>query len=149
VVSAQRLGIQFSQGAKLRIESCVVGNLGSAGIAHNASGGELIVLDTIVRDNGGADIILSTDASMLLDGVRIEHNAGDGIYVSPIASLADVTIRNSVMSYNGQANRATMSGTPAVTKFAIESSAISRNGGDGFSPAAMPRARSSVSSGGM
>jgi len=132
-VNGGGLGIQFSQGAKLRIESCVVANLGSAGIAHNASGAELIVLDTVVRDNGGAGIVLITDASMLLDGVRIEHNASDGIYVTPIASHADVTIRNSVMSYNGQAGfAATMSGSPAVTKFAIESSAISRNGGDGI-----------------
>ena len=48
-------------------------------------------------------------------------------------SLADATIRNSVMSYNGQAGLAVaISGSPGVTKFAVESSAISRNGGDGI-----------------
>lgn len=132
-VGAGSLGVQFSQGARMRIENCVIGNLGSAGIAHNAPGGEMAVLDTVVRDNGGAGIILITDASMLLDGVQIEHNAGDGVYITAIASLANATIRNSVMSNNGQAGfAAAMSGSPAKTKFALESSVISNNAGDGI-----------------
>jgi len=37
------------------------------------------------------------------------------------------------MAYNGQAGAAfTMAGSPAITRFAIESSAISRNGADGI-----------------
>jgi hypothetical protein len=115
------IGIQFAQGSRLRIEGCVISNLVSAGIVQQA------------RDNGGAGILLFTDASMLLDGVRVEHNAGDGVYITAMASLADATIRNSVMSYNGQAGLAvTMSASPAVTKFAVESSVLSRNGGDGL-----------------
>lgn len=125
-------GIQFVQGSRLRVENCVVANFASAGIVHQAPGAEMAVLDTVVRDNGGAGILLITDASMLLDGVRIEHNAADGVYVTAIASLADATIRNSVMSYNGAAGLAVaMSSSPAVTKFAVESSILSRNAGDG------------------
>jgi Right handed beta helix region len=132
-IGAGSTGIQFMQGSRLRIESCTIGNLSSAGIVQQASGSEMVVLDTVVRDNGGAGIIVSTDASMLLDGVRVEHNAGDGVFVVPSTSLADATIRNSVMSHNGQAGVAfTMAANPAVTRFAIESSAISRNGADGI-----------------
>jgi hypothetical protein len=128
------VGVRFTNsGSRLRIENCVVSGLSSTGIAMDAAASELVVTDTIVRDNGGAGISIAADSTAVLDNVRIEHNGGDGVFVAAVTSLAVVTIRNSVMAYNGQAGAAfTMAAKPAVTRFAIESSAISRNGADGI-----------------
>ena len=125
-------GVSFLQGQRLRIENCVIAGLGSTGIADSASGSELTILDTVVRDNGGAGIALGVDASMLLDGVRVEHNAGDGVFVFSPVTGASATIRNSVLSYNGQAGVAAFMPTaPATTRVVVENSLLSYNGGDG------------------
>ncbi len=71
-------GINLLQAERLRIESCVISNMGVDGIMHSASGAELIVLDTIVRDNGGSGIGGDTNASIVLDHVRSEHNGYHG-----------------------------------------------------------------------
>jgi hypothetical protein len=125
-------GISFIQGQRLRIESCEIAGLGSTAIVDSAAGSELTILDTIVRDNGGAGINLTVGASMLLDGVRVEHNAGDGVLVSSAVTGASATIRNSVLSYNGQAGVAGfMPADPATSRVVVENSLLSRNSGDG------------------
>lgn len=125
-------GIKFLQGDRLRVESCIVSLLAGSGIVHNAPGAELIVLDSVVRDNGGTGISMNADASLLVDRVRVEHNGGDGIYVaganSPVA-----TIRNSVLSFNGAGGLAAAapgnsSGNTSVT---VEGCALAQNAGDG------------------
>jgi hypothetical protein len=125
-------GVQFAQGARLRIENCVISNLASAGVVQNAPGSEMIVLDTIVRDNGGAGIIIITDASTLLDRVRVEHNGGDGFYVVPASSGATVNINHSMFTYNG-GNGIRADTLPNSTTFVqVEGSNISQNGAAGF-----------------
>ena len=57
------------------------------GVMHSAPGAELIVLDTIVRDNGGSGIGGDADAALVLDHVRSEHNGTNGFY------LASVTVQ--------------------------------------------------------
>lgn len=126
------IGIDFVQGAQVRVENCVVSNMASNGIQHTAAGGELIILDTIVRDNGGTGILMSTDGNLLLDGVRVEHNAGDGVSALAATGTASASIRNSVMSYNGQGGFAAIRPGPgARTSAAIESSMMTGNSGDG------------------
>ena len=67
-------GINLLQGARLRIESCVISNMKGDGILHGADGSEMIVLDTILRDNLGNGIDVLAAASVVLDHVRSEHN---------------------------------------------------------------------------
>ncbi len=125
-------GIKFIQGALVRIENCVISSMASNGVEHTAAGGELIVLDTIVRDNGGTGILMSTDGNLLLDGVRVEHNAGDGVSAQAATGIAKASIRNSVMSYNGQGGMAAIRPGPgAQTSVAIETSMMTGNAGDG------------------
>jgi len=132
IFGAGSQGVSFVQGQRLRIENCVIAGLGSTGIADSAAGSELTILDTIVRDNGGAGVVLTVDASMLLDGVRVEHNAGDGVLVSSAVTGASATIRNSVLSYNGQAGVAAfMPANPATSRVVVENSLLSHNSGDG------------------
>jgi len=125
-------GVSFLQGQRLRIENCVIAGLGSTGIADSAAGSELSILDSVLRDNGGAGINLAIDASILLDGVRVEHNTGDGVIVTATSDGATATIRNSVFSYNGEAGiAATMPPHPATTRIVVENSLLSQNSGDG------------------
>ena len=126
-------GIHLVQASRLRIESCIVAGLASTGILHDAVGAELVALDTIVRDNGGAGIAINVDANVVLDHLRVEHNAGDGLNVSASAAVARVDIRNSVFSHNGFSGVAAFipSGI-ALTEVVIEDSVISQNGVDGI-----------------
>ena len=45
----------FASGASLRIEDCVVSNMNSAGIRDDVNGCKIVILDTIVGDNGGGE----------------------------------------------------------------------------------------------
>jgi Right handed beta helix region len=131
-IGAGSLGVRFLQGARLRIENCVLAKLASTAIGHHANAAEMIVADTTVRDNDGAGIVLDVDATMLLDGVRVEHNAGDGVVVLSGPVGAKATIRNSVLAYNDQAGVAAfMASGTATTRVVVENSMLSQNGGDG------------------
>jgi hypothetical protein len=126
------IGISLLAAARLRVENCVVSGMGSTGISHTADGGELIVIDTLVRDNAQAGISVQADANTLIDHTRVEHNAGDGIGIVATTALTVATIRNSVMAGNGQgglaAFRAPGSG---MTQVVVEDSIMSMNAGDG------------------
>ncbi len=127
-------GIHLVQGARLRVEGCVISNLGSTGVVQGAAGSELDMLDTIVRDNGGAGVSLVGDATAVFDNLRAEHNAGDGVSIAGVTNHASATIRRGVLSHNGGAGVAAT--TPASgtgrTELVIEDSVVANNAGDGI-----------------
>jgi hypothetical protein len=126
------VGIDLVQAARVRVEGCVVSNMASTGVQHSATGAELVVLDTIIRDNAGPGISVSADASTLLDGVRVVHNAGDGLIVTAGSVLSVAVVRNSVLSYNGQGGIAAIRNSyPAKTEVTVDASVIAGNAGDG------------------
>jgi parallel beta-helix repeat protein len=154
-------GVFFQAGARLRIENCVISSMSVAGISHNAASGEMIVLDTVVRDNTGSGIVVGGDVPVaVLDHVRSEHNGGDGLNVAPtggsIGVLVTVTnslftrnegrgigagalpgatltivVERSVMSYNGQDGVVTNS-TTGATAATLTRNMINDNGGHGI-----------------
>jgi hypothetical protein len=125
-------GIRLQQGARLRIENCSVSNFGTAGIAQEASDSEMIVADTVVQDNA-TGITAVGQVRVLLERVRVEHNAGDGIYLSGLGTAGPTaTIRNSTSARNGFAGvTASLPASPGRTQVMIEDSTISQNSGDG------------------
>lgn len=126
-------GIQFVQGARLRVQGCVVSNVAGSGILLQASGSETLLVDTIVRDNAQTGVAVTTDASAVLESVKVQHNGGDGLFVLAVASKATATIRDSVFSHNGQGGIAAVRGNSAAsTEVMVETSSISNNGGDGL-----------------
>lgn len=132
-------GIFFQAGARLRVENCVVSGMGVAGISHNAAGGEMIVLDTIVRDTGGSGIVVVGDLpSAVLDHVRSEHGGGDGFSFAPTAGSlgARATIVDSVFAHNEGKGIGAGSLSGATISILVERSAISNNGQDGFAATA-------------
>jgi hypothetical protein len=124
-----RFGINLHSAARLRIENCVIANMADNGIWQDAAGAELIVLDTVLRDNGGQGIGIKASASALLDHVRSEHNALDGFVIEPqLGADGNATIADSVFAYNGGTgvyiNTLSPGGFPTVQ---IERSVISNN----------------------
>ncbi len=132
-------GIFLQAGARVRIENCVVSGMGVAGISHNAAGAEMIVLDTIVRDNAGSGVVVVGDlVYAVLDHVRSEHNGGDGFSFAPtsgsIGALA--TVVDSIFAHNDGKGigAATLAG--ATITIVVERSIMSSNGQDGFAATA-------------
>ena len=128
-------GIFFQAAARLRIENCVVSGLGNEGISHAATGGEMIVLDTIVRDNLGTGIFVNGDnAATVLDHVRSEHNQGDGFHLAPPAgsSGTTATVANSVFTHNTGKGIWADTVAGATTTIVVERSVMASNGQDGF-----------------
>lgn len=128
-------GIFLQAAARLRIESCVVSGMGVAGITHNAAGAEMVVLDTIVRDNTGSGIVVVGDLpSTLLDHVRVEHNTGDGLSFAPTpGSLgARATVVDSVFTHNEGKGIGAGTLVGATITIVVERSVMSYNGQDGF-----------------
>ena len=158
-------GISLQAAARLRVENCVISGMHIAGISHTAAApdAELIVLDTIVRDNGGSGITLFANVgSLVLDHVRSEHNGGNGVSITPsvgsIGALATITdsvfthnegdgigadsvsgatitllVDRSVLSHNGQNGFRAASGTGGSAVAAVSRNAINDNGGNGIS----------------
>ena len=127
--------------ARLRVENCVVSAMHVAGISHTATApdAELIVLDTIVRDNGGRGIYLFANVgSLVLDHVRSEHNGGNGVSLTPsVGSLgALATITDSVFTHNEGDGIGADSVAGATITLVVDRSVMSNNGQNGFRAAA-------------
>jgi hypothetical protein len=128
-------GIAVQAVARLRVENCVISGLASDGIHLSAAGAELIVLDTIVRDNGGTGIGVGADLpSISLDHVRSEHNTVDGFHVAPtLGSLGAIaTVTDSVFTHNGANGIGANDVSGATTTITVERSVMASNGLDGF-----------------
>jgi len=128
-------GILFQAGARLRVENCVLSGMSSAGISHSAPSGELIVLASITRDNGGTGINVNGDIlSAVLDHVQSEHNQGDGFYLAPTAGSvgALATVVESVFTHNGGNGIAAESIAGATVTIVVDRSVMASNGLSGF-----------------
>ena len=93
-------GVNVLGAARVRIETCVISGMSVDGIIHSTPGLELIVLDTIVRDNGASGIGGDADAFVVLDHVRSEHNGTNGFYMASLTSEARATITDSIFAFN-------------------------------------------------
>jgi hypothetical protein len=125
-------GIHFSNGARLRIEDCVISSLGAVGIRDDATASEIVIVDSIVRDNGSNGILVSADASAVIEGVRVEHNGSDGISITAMSSLATASIRRSTMVNNAAAGLAAIRPDgSAQIDVVVEDCVLSQNAGDG------------------
>ena len=124
-------GVDVVHVARLRVEGCVISRMGTSGIRNNASGSEMIVVDTIVRDNGGG-ITIAADLTALIDHVRSEHNSFDGLYIGPATGDATLTVTDSVFAFNG-INGINVAAAAGANVYAqVERTTLSRNGGQGI-----------------
>ena len=132
-------GISVQAAARLRVENCVVSGMHVAGISHTAANAELIVLDTIVRDNVGSGVHLVADlGSLVLDHVRSEHNGGNGVSFTPSAGSigALATITDSVFTHNDGDGIGADAVSGSTITLVVDRSVMSNNGQNGFRAAA-------------
>ena len=123
-------GILVQAAARVRIENCVVSNMAAQGIYDQAANGEVIVLDTISRDNGdGGFAVVAANATIVLDHVRSEHNVNVGFYIAPTpaAIYAQATISDGIFTRNGLHGIWADSVAGAGTYVLVERSAIVDN----------------------
>src|SRR4030095_15595444 len=90
-------GIVFAQGQMLHIEQCVVANMSGRGILLQPSIGGAHVVDSTIRENGGAGIWVEGITSAVIARSRIERNVNTGIRV---LNGPTVTITGSVVTGN-------------------------------------------------
>ena len=103
--------------------------MGVDGVMYSGNATELIVIDTIVRDDGGSGIGGDSNAFVVLDHVRSEHNGTNGFYMAAfVAGEANASISNSVFTLNGS-NGIWVAATDTSSTFAqIERSVVATNG---------------------
>jgi parallel beta helix pectate lyase-like protein len=111
-------GLNFTAGAALHVESCVISGFGSTGILATASG-QLFVKDTISRENFFG--LNSTAGNLSIDHARLEGNSSVGLFVQG----GKASIRDSVASGNGNGIVAQNSGTQVN----VESCLVANNFG--------------------
>ncbi len=135
-------GIILLAASRLRIENCVISNMGMNGVLFSATGSELIVIDTIVRDNGASGIGGDSNALVVLDRVRSEHNGTHGFYMATyVGGQGSASISDSVFALNGS-NGIWVGATDTSYMFAqIERSVATNNGDDGIRITAQSEAR--------
>ncbi len=95
------IGINFSGGTALYVESCIINGFDEAGIISQ-SGGDLFVKATTIR-NGGLDGIAVNAGLATIDNTRLERNGPDaangfGLFAN---GNSRVTVRNTVAANNG------------------------------------------------
>ncbi len=128
-------GISLLAAARVRVESCIVSGMHVAGISDTATDAELIVQDTIVRDNLGSGVYVFADIGRLvLDHVHSEHNGGNGLSLTPsVGSLgALATITDSIFTHNDGDGIGADSVSGATITLMVERSVLSNNGQNGF-----------------
>lgn len=121
--TASHNGIVFSNGRSLKVENVEI--FGFAGIAikfnPSASGSQLLVTDTIIRNNGSPGIVAAAAAPgiVVLDNVRSANNS----YGIAVAAGNSVVVNRSVMSGNTTAG---VIGDPGA-QVVVNNSTISHN----------------------
>jgi hypothetical protein len=128
-------GITLLAAARLRVENCVVSAMHVAGISHTAANAELIVQDTLVRDNVGSGIYLVAALGYLvLERVQSEHNGGDGVSFTAGAGSpgAYARITDSDFTHNGGDGIGGDSVAGTTITLVVERSVMSNNGTNGF-----------------
>ena len=126
-------GISFSSGGRLQVENCVISGFTKRGIDFTPSGtSELVVKNTVIRENGGAGIQIQPgaggSAKATIDHTRLEGNQ-NGLSV---LDTSNVTIRDSVMAGN-KANGVVLTPSAAgVPEVSVENCLAANNGDTGI-----------------
>jgi hypothetical protein len=118
-------GINIVNAATVHVEQSVIYHFTGQGISATAAGVEVFVIDSILRDNIGAGLVMFEETSRLtIDNSRFENN-GFGISVG--GGIA--TIHRSIASGNANHGIAAVDNSVTVT---LTSSVTAQNGSTGI-----------------
>jgi hypothetical protein len=124
-------GIKFVSGGRLQVENCIITGFTQRGIDYESKGtNQLIVKDTVIRENGAAGIIVQPvgagSAQATIEHTRLEGNQ-NGLSVQ---DNANVTIRDSVLAGNSS-NGVVVTASAASTEVNIEDCLMANNADTG------------------
>jgi hypothetical protein len=121
-------GVNFVQGLELTLDQCEIYGMGESGIRAAASGGRLMVRNSVLRGNGNYGVHVEGTVSANLEGVRMLGNSLAGLLA---ANGAQVTLANSVSADNGTFGASAQANGGYTTKLAIEGTVLRSNVGSG------------------
>lgn len=119
-------GVWMLNGAELHVEGCVI-----SGLVHGVliQSGSTSVKDTIIRDNSQAGVKVANGAvTAHFDHVRLQNNPGTGIRIDQTSASVRASIRNSVVTDNGNAGILVTADGTALNVVDIDSTEITSNG---------------------
>lgn len=128
-------GIDFTSGAALHVQNCVI-RRANFGIVFSPAAGtrELTVSDTVIANNLTNGINVeptgSGGAKVVLDRVRLENNGFDGADMSATATTGSVTatVRDSVVAGNSSRGiRITNSGSGTINVMIDRTASVNNN----------------------
>ena len=122
-------GIVYTQGSNLHVENCVVSGMSGYGLTSTATNSNLMVVDTLIRENGLAGVYLTNAMLATFERVQIKHNDGAGLYAlnGPIVSIKDATISHN----NVDGLAAATLNVAGYTKLLVENSQVVFNAESG------------------
>ncbi|MGB7925073.1 MAG: right-handed parallel beta-helix repeat-containing protein [Pyrinomonadaceae bacterium] len=124
-------GIKFINGARLHVEDCRISGFTSRGINFAPTGkSELLVKDSVIRENGAAGILslpAGGAASVAVNNCRLEANA-NGVSAQDDTQM---TVRDSIVANNSLNGFLVLSSTES-TQMNIESCVSTNNGAAGI-----------------
>ena len=139
-------GIEFQSGRALHVENCIISGFTTRGIDFSpAADGDLLVKDSIVRDNSRGIHIESSSGEAIasIDRCRVQGNTGIGVIAT---TNSRVTVRDSVATHNSSkgfyalGTNAEMSITHCVSAHNFDGATAASS----FSPPAVIRLASST-----
>jgi Right handed beta helix region len=120
------IGVWMLHGAELHVENCVIAGL-TTGL--RAEAGSTVINDTVVRSNAQNGIVVDTGAAAVhLDRVQIRNNGNVGIRLDQAAANLRASIRDSVITDNGNAGIVITTDQGALNAVDIDSTEVTSNG---------------------
>ena len=144
--------ISFNSGGSLTVRDSVVRNFGYDGIDfYPTASGTFFISNTLLSDNGGAGIAVTSTGSGTTNGV-LNHvdmvNNEDGIIVQSTTQTVNVTISDSVSANNTAAGIGAESDDGMMLSVMVRNSTSANNGTDGLyasgAGATVPATRSTI-----
>ncbi len=128
-------GINVTSVGTLHVENCVVNGFIQNGINVDltADSSRIFIKDTIVRNNGGSGIYITTSTGTVrasIDGSRAENNTY-GFYAYPRLTRTQVTVSNSIASGNSDTGFFAFGFDDGVAEMSADS-CVASNNGNGF-----------------
>jgi hypothetical protein len=90
-------GVSFVQGSQLLVEGCEIANVLGNGINAQASGGRLLVRNTVIRGVGLSGVSAGNGVTASLNGIHIERVGGDGV---TIVAPSTIAVSDTVLAAN-------------------------------------------------
>jgi hypothetical protein len=119
-------GIEFSSGAALNIEHCVIENFTEHGIQITPSSGKAYIVDTVSRNNHANGLSIAGHVRVSVSNSHFDNNGANGVFAGDNSSVA---VDNSDANGNGQDGFVARGSSASVTMGIANSMAANNAGG--------------------